>query len=190
MTEDTLPTGGSPAASTMGARLWRRMLGWVRRYRLIRNLEISLAILALIVGTLTYLAMTPGANQDLTAREVQVLLLTDLVVLLGLTTLVARRLVNLWMQRRSGAAGSRLHARMVMLFAAVTALPTVLMTVFAVLFFNLGLQTWFSDRVNSAVKSSVAVAEAYIQEHRKTIRADVLAMALDLNREEIGRAHV
>src|SRR3546814_4806033 len=86
MTEDTLPTGGSPAASTMGARLWRRMLGWVRRYRLIRNLEISLAILALIVGTLTYLAMTPGANQDLTAREVQVLLLTDLVVLLGLTT--------------------------------------------------------------------------------------------------------
>src|SRR3546814_13993787 len=89
--------------------------------------------------------MTPGANQDLTAREVQVLLLTDLVVLLGLTTLVARRLVNLWMQRRSGAAGSRLHARMVMLFAAVTALPTVLMTVFAVLFFNLGLQTWFSE---------------------------------------------
>src|SRR3546814_16104463 len=95
------------------------------------------------------------------------------------------------MQRRRVAAGSRAQARMVMLFAAVTALPTVLMTVFAVLFFNLGLQTWFSDRVNSAVKSSVAVAEAYIQEHRKTIRADVLAMALDLNRaapQQIGRA--
>src|SRR3546814_16534839 len=111
MTEDTLPTGGSPAASTMGARLWRRMLGWVRRYRLIRNLEISLAILALIVGTLTYLAMTPGANQDLTAREVQVLLPTDLVVLLGLTTMVARRLVHLWMQRRRRGAGWRLPDR-------------------------------------------------------------------------------
>ncbi|WP_341703226.1 PAS domain-containing sensor histidine kinase [Ferrovibrio sp.] len=183
MTDETLPAGGPPAAPTPGARLLRRGLDWFHRYRLIRHIEITLAVLALIGGTLTYLAMTPGANQDLTTREVQILLLTDLVVLLGLTSLVARRLVILWMQRRRGAAGARLHARLVVLFSAVAALPTVLMTVFAVLFFNLGLQTWFSDRVNAAVKASVAVAEAYIQEHRKTIRADVLAMALDLNRE-------
>ncbi|HEX6959459.1 MAG TPA: PAS domain-containing sensor histidine kinase [Ferrovibrio sp.] len=178
MTDDTMPASASPTG-----RILQRAAEWFRRHKLIRHLEISLAIAALIAGTLTYLAMTPGANQDLTPREVQVLLLTDLVILLSLTSLVARRLVMLWMQRRRGAAGSRLHARMVMLFAAVTALPTVLMTVFAVLFFNLGLQTWFSDRVNAAVKASVAVAEAYVQEHRKTIQADVLAMAADLNRE-------
>lgn len=188
MTDNTLPAAGSPAA-----RLLRRAVEWFRRHNLIRlrHLEIALAIAALVAGTLTYLAMTPGANRDLTPREVQILLLTDLVILLSLTSLVARRLVMLWMQRRRGAAGSRLHARMVMLFAAVTALPTMLMTVFAVLFFNLGLQTWFSERVNVAVKASVAVAEAYIQEHRKTIRADVLAMAVDLNREapRLARNH-
>jgi len=178
MTDNTMPAGGA-----LAPRMLRRAADWFRRHKLIRHLEISLAVAALIAGTLTYLAMTPGANRDLTPREVQILLLTDLVILLSLITLVARRLVMLWMQRRRGAAGSRLHARMVMLFAAVTALPTVLMTVFAVLFFNLGLQTWFSERVNVAVKASVAVAEAYIQEHRKTIRADVLAMAVDLNRE-------
>lgn len=178
MTDNTMPAGAA-----LAARMLRRAADWFRRHKLIRHLEISLAVAALIAGTLTYLAMTPGANRDLTPREVQILLLTDLVILLSLITLVARRLVMLWMQRRRGAAGSRLHARMVMLFAAVTALPTVLMTVFAVLFFNLGLQTWFSERVNVAVKASVAVAEAYIQEHRKTIRADVLAMAVDLNRE-------
>jgi len=179
MTDETIPVETVPPL----ARLWRRGLDWFRRHNLIRHLEITLAIAALAAGTLTYLAMTPGANRDLTPREVQILLLTDLVILLSLTTLVARRLVMLWMARRSGVAGSRLHARLVMMFAAVTALPTVLMTLFAVLFFNLGLQTWFSDRVNTAVKASVAVAEAYIQEHRKTIRADVLAMAVDLNRE-------
>ncbi len=178
MTDDTLPTGG-----TRAVRALRRAADWFRRRNLIRHLEISLAVAALIAGALTYLAMTPGANRDLTPREVQILLLTDLVILLSLTSLVARRLVVLWMQRRRGVAGSRLHARMVMMFAAATALPTILMTIFAVLFFNLGLQTWFSERVNSAVKASVAISEAYIQEHRKTIRADVLAMAVDLNRE-------
>lgn len=179
MTDETIPAESLPPL----ARLWRRGVEWFRRHNLIRHLEIALAIAALAAGTLTYLAMTPGANRDLTPREVQILLLTDLVILLSLTTLVARRLVVLWMQRRRGAAGSRLHARLVMMFAAVTVLPTMLMTLFAVLFFNLGLQTWFSDRVNTAVKASVNIAEAYIQEHRKTIRADVLAMAVDLNRE-------
>lgn len=178
MTDETVVTGGSR---------WTALLRWgseqARRYNLIRKIEIGLAVAALVAGALTYLAMTPGANQDLTPWEVQFLLLIDLIVLLSLTSLVARRLVILWVQRRRGAAGSRLHARMVMVFASVTALPTVLMTVFAVLFFNLGLQTWFGDRVNSAVKASVAVAEAYIQEHRKTITADVLAMAVDLTRE-------
>jgi two-component system nitrogen regulation sensor histidine kinase NtrY len=175
-------SGITAEAVTPGGRLLRSLLDWSHRHRLLRQLEIVLAIAALVAGTLTYLAMTPGANRDLTPREVQILLLADLVILLSLTSLVARRLVVLWMQRRRGAAGSRLHARMVMLFAAVTALPTVLMTLFAVLFFNLGLQTWFSERVNAAVNASVAIAEAYIQEHRKTIRADVLAMAVDLNR--------
>lgn len=183
MTDETIHAATEQPAGHPALRLLRRGIDWFRRHRLIRHLEISLAIAALAAGTLTYLAMTPGANRELTPRDVQILLLSDLVILLGLTSLVARRLVVLWMQRRRGAAGSRLHARMVMLFATVTALPTVMMTVFAVLFFNLGLQTWFSERVNSAVKASVAIAEAYIQEHRKTIRADVLAMAVDLNRE-------
>ncbi|MFN4310659.1 MAG: ATP-binding protein [Ferrovibrio sp.] len=183
MTDETIHAADAQPAGSASVRLLRRWFDWFRRRRLIRHLEISLAIAAVVAGTLTYLAMTPGTTRELTPRDVQILLLTDLVILLGLTSLVARRLVVLWMQRRRGAAGSRLHARMVMMFAAVTALPTVMMTVFAVLFFNLGLQTWFSERVNSAVKASVAIAEAYIQEHRKTIRADVLAMAVDLNRE-------
>ncbi|MGL1138601.1 hypothetical protein ACSIJM_24190, partial [Vibrio parahaemolyticus] len=63
--------------------------------------------------------------------------------------------------------------------------PTIVVAVFSVMFFNLGLQAWFSGRVNTAVRESVAVAEAYIQEHRKAIQGDVLAMAADLNREAI-----
>ncbi len=47
----------------------------------------------------------------------------------------------------------------------------------------LGVQSWFSERVRTALDESLAVAEAYLDEHRNAIRADVLAMADDLNRE-------
>ena len=49
--------------------------------------------------------------------------------------------------------------------------------------FDFGLQGWFSDRVRTAVSESVAVAEAYLEEHQQVIKADILAMAQDLNRQ-------
>src|SRR5262245_33862157 len=99
---ETSPASGGASGMTVeavtpGRRLLRSILDWSERHRLLRQLEIALAIAALVAGTLTYLAMTPGANRDLTPREVQVLLLADLVILLALTSLVARRLVVLWM---------------------------------------------------------------------------------------------
>ena len=48
---------------------------------------------------------------------------------------------------------------------------------------ELGLETWFSERVRNALDNSLAVAQAYLQEHKENIRADALAMAADLNRE-------
>ena len=47
---------------------------------------------------------------------------------------------------------------------------------------------WFSDRVRTAITESLAVAEAYLHEHQQAIRADVLAMANDLNRDSVQLA--
>ena len=50
------------------------------------------------------------------------------------------------------------------------------------MFFFLGVQSWFSDRVRTAVNESLAVAQAYLHEHQQLIRADVLSMANELDR--------
>lgn len=57
------------------------------------------------------------------------------------------------------------------------------MTVFSTLFFYVGVQSWFSDRVRTAVNESLVVASAYLHEHQQNIRADALAMANDLSQE-------
>ena len=53
---------------------------------------------------------------------------------------------------------------------------------FAGIFLNFGVETWFSDRVRTAISESNVVAEAYLYEHQQNIRADAFAMANDLNR--------
>ena len=160
-----------------------RLALWVRGLELGRRLAVTLALAAVASGVLTYAALTGSSPFGPDPQTVQVLLLVDLVLLLSLGAVVSRRLVRLWIERRRGSAGSRLHTRMVGLFSLVAVAPAIIVAVFSALFFNFGVESWFNDRVRTALEASLAVAEAYTVEHRNQIRAEVLAMANELNRQ-------
>ena len=166
----------------MRSLLGRRFMRWVRRTGLLRKLVIVLAVAAVASGVATYAALSGSSPFGPDPRTVLVLLLVNLILLLTLGAIVARRLVELWIERRRGAAGSLLHSRMVAMFSLVAVTPAIIIAVFAALFFNFGIEGWFSERVRTALSSSSAVAEAYLEEHKNVIRADILAMANDLNR--------
>ena len=157
---------------------------WATRFGLIRRIAIILTVAAVISGLATYAALTgsmsPGGADPTT---ILVLLNIDLVLLLGLGALVAWRLVRLWIERRQGSVGSRLHARIVGMFSVVTVAPAIIVAVFSATFFNLGIQSWFNERVRTALERSLAVSEAYVKDHREFIRADILSMISTINRQ-------
>lgn len=138
---------------------------------------------AVISCILTYAAITEtpplGDNPDL----VLWLLNVDLFFLLLLVFLIAKRIVAVWSGHKRGVAGSHLHIRFVYIFSALVAVPTIIMTVFSVVFFYYGVQAWFSQRVQTAINESQAVAQSYLEEHKAVIRADTIAMANDLGRQ-------
>ncbi|MCB1556997.1 MAG: HAMP domain-containing protein, partial [Alphaproteobacteria bacterium] len=138
---------------------------------------------AVFCGFATYAALTEAPLFASDPGTVIGLLNLDLVVLLLLSILIARRIVKLRAGQREGEAGSRLHARLVLVFGLLVATPAVLMTVFAAFFLYFGVQSWFGERIGTAVSKSQAVAEAYLAEHQQVIRADILGMANDLNRQ-------
>lgn len=172
----------SELAEKTDPALWRRFMAWARRSGLGNKLAITLAIAAIVSGIATYSALTAASPFSPDPRTVLRLLLINLGLLLILGAVVGRRLVKLWVARRAGSAGSRLHVRMAGLFAMVAVVPTIMVGVFSSLFFNLGLEAWFSDKVRTVLQESALVAAAYLEEHKKVIRADILAMANDLNR--------
>ena len=143
---------------------------WARRVDLDRKLAITLALAAVGSGILTYVAWTRSSPFGADPEAVLTLLLIDLVVLLLLGVVVSRRLVLLFLERRRGSAGSRLHSRLVSLFGLVAIAPAIIVTTFSTLFFNLGVQSWFDDRVSTALNESVEVAKAYAEEDRKSTR--------------------
>jgi two-component system nitrogen regulation sensor histidine kinase NtrY len=164
-------------------RPWRGAVAWLGRFGRTGTLAVLLTALALAAGLATYAALTknPPFGQD--PDTVYILLNLDLIILLLLGTLIARRIVDLWVKRRRGLAGSRLHVRMVALFSLVAVAPAILLAVFSTAFFYVGVRSWFSERVSTAINESQTVAEAYLAEHQRTLAGDALAMANDLNRE-------
>ncbi|MDG4719680.1 MULTISPECIES: sensor histidine kinase NtrY-like [Thalassospira] len=147
-----------------------------------RRFAFGLVAAALVSVTATYLAMTGTAPFRPDPRLILLLLNIDLVLVLLLATLVARKLVQIWVERRRGVAGAKLHTRMVLMFSLVAVTPAIVVAVFSALFLHFGIQGWFSDRIRTAVEESMVIADAYLKEHQELIRADVLATTADLQR--------
>jgi two-component system nitrogen regulation sensor histidine kinase NtrY len=160
----------------------QHFIRWGKLIHIKRVFAVTLLGGAIVSGLATYgtLSGEPPFGPD--PKTVLVLLNLNLIFLLLLGALVARRVVGIWTERRKGPAGSRLHIRLVVLFSLVSVTPAILVAVFSAVFFNLGIQSWFNERVRTALEESTAVAESYLHEHQQTIRADILAMANDLNR--------
>ena len=159
---------------------WRRLAAWSARWRLGRYLAWSLAAAAMAAGIATYVVLTQSELQ-FGADSVLILLNIDLVILLLLGVVIARHMVKIWSDRRRGSAGSRLHIRLALLFGLISGAPAIIMAVFSILFFNFGIESWFSERVRTALSASAAVADAYVAEHKRNIVADALRMARDLD---------
>src|SRR5690625_972811 len=100
--------------------------------RLERPLAVALLIAALLTGGATFLAMTGRLPWVAGPRGIFGLLILDLALLISFGGLIARRLIRLWSERRRDAAGARLHTRLAGLFALVSVLPSLVVTVFAV----------------------------------------------------------
>src|SRR6266481_3812622 len=145
-------------------------------------IALVVALAAVVSGVLTYLTITGLAPYNPTPATMVVLIVVDLSLVLALAGLIVWRLTRLWTERRSGAAGSKLHLRLVAMFCAIAVMPAILVAIFAAVSLNLGIEAWFSERVQTALANSVSVADAYVAEHKEVIKGDILAMASDLNR--------
>ncbi len=146
------------------------------------QLVLVLIIAAMGAAAATFFMLSHGSSFEQHPERIWILLLLDVALLGGISAMIASRIAGFWQQARRGIQESRLQRRIVRSFCIVAALPTVVVSIFSALFFNLGIQAWFNERVGTAVQESLVVAEAYLAEHRENIRVDALALADDISR--------
>ncbi|MEO6360627.1 MAG: ATP-binding protein [Sphingomicrobium sp.] len=139
---------------------------------------VMLGAVALFSAWLLQRDAQPGSF--LPPLTIALLLVSNLIPAVVLMVLYSRK-VAMARAARGGLGSGRLHTRLVALFSAIAAVPTVLVVVFASLLLQSGLEFWFSDRARGMLENTVQVARAAYDREVERVAAETLAASGDLS---------
>ncbi|MBS1167179.1 MAG: walK [Proteobacteria bacterium] len=108
-------------------------------------------------------------------------LVIDGLLLVAMVFMVGQEVWRLGWAWFEGRAAARLHLRVVALFAFIAALPAVMVAVAFTVSLNQGFDHWFESRTRQVVDNVLTVASAYMQEHARVLRADLISIATSLD---------
>lgn len=141
-----------------------------------------IAILGALLAAAVSFAILVGVT-PITPDEPTTLALIGLnaAFIVSLTALIGREIHRILMARKVGKAASRLHVRIVAMFALVAAIPAIMVAIIAAVTLNIGLDRWFEIRTKTIINSSLSIADAYVQENARNLQGTTMSMAYDLD---------
>jgi two-component system nitrogen regulation sensor histidine kinase NtrY len=139
--------------------------------------------LAIASSLATFLVLAGFTPIEPTHYAVVVTLAVNGAFALFLLVLIVRELRRIRRARREGQPGAELHSRVALLFGLVAAAPALALATMATITIDRGLDEWFSTRAHTVLTNAVVVARAYLNDQARSIHAEILAMANDVNRE-------
>jgi two-component system, NtrC family, nitrogen regulation sensor histidine kinase NtrY len=150
--------------------------------RLARFLGVIAVALALLSALATFLVLANLTPISPTHEAVIAVLLGNAVTMLLLLGIIGWEIWRVFQARRRGRAGSRLHVRIVTLFSIIAAVPAILVAVVASVTLDRGLDRLFSEQTERMIQNALIVANAYLRDQGGIVRADTIAVAIELTR--------
>jgi two-component system nitrogen regulation sensor histidine kinase NtrY len=145
-----------------------------------RAAAVSLAVLAMLAGAATYSWLAGFVPTALSTRGwITGLLVADLVIAVALVALLAVRLTQLWLDRQRGAAGSRLHMRLVLVCSLFTITPTLIVTIILSLLV-INLTDFVVKPAQASYEAARAIGEPVRRAREEEILRDIGAVSAPL----------
>jgi len=129
-----------------------------------RALRYALVVGGAIVLILLFLLASASDNSGFFDRYYTVLLGVNAGMAVLLLTLVIVALARLYSRYKAGKFGSRLVARLVLLFAGIGVLPGLLIFMVSVRFVEHSIESWFDVKIEAAIQSGLNLGRAALDE--------------------------
>ena len=142
---------------------------------------IASSLICIIFGLLTFFTFINQSFIKLNDNNFQALLVIDLVLLIIFFTLIIYETFKILKKRKKGKLGSETSLRYIVFFSTTTLIPSILIALFSLVLFNVGLQNYFDKKIKTVVNNSSEVAKNYYEEVRDSIETDILLVNMDVN---------
>ena len=142
----------------------------------------GLSFLCVLLGVFTFITFINQNFIFLNENNLQYLLILDVALLVVFLILLIRETSKIFYEYKSKTTGSRTSLNYVLQFSLFAFIPSLIVAVFSLILFNVGLQKYFDQKITSAVNNSYEVARNYIEETKKSVETDVLLIGFDLSR--------
>ena len=142
----------------------------------------TISFISILLGLLTFITFINQKLIFLNEDYLQYLLILDVTVLILFLILLVRETSKLFFKIKSGKEGSKTSLNYVLQFSLFAFIPSLVIAIFSLILFNVGLQKYFDQKITSAVNNSYEVAKNYIEETKRSVEADIFLVGIDLNR--------
>jgi len=142
----------------------------------------SFPIISLIILLIASLYLMSGAthNSAQFSQQFSFLLAINALATILLVGLISKNLYTLVKQYKSREVGSRLTAKLVIMFVILSVTPVSIVYYFSLDFLQRGIDSWFDVRVENALNDSLELSKASLELRIKGLVKDVNLQSIEL----------
>jgi len=145
--------------------------------------ELAILAIAIAVAAASFFILRgeSGSTRLMTPPLVALMLVVNLVPGILLLMLLGRRIAKQRAIRAGLGSTGQLHVRLVAIFSLVAAVPLILVTIFASLLFQYGVEFWNSDRARGMLDNTTALLQTNYRQELDRVQAEAIATSGDLS---------
>lgn len=113
--------------------------------------------------------MLKASGDKLSSNWLFLLLYVDIFLVSIICFFIFNQVRNIFRFRYKKQQGNRFHKQIIVLFSCVTIIPSACVFIFAVLFFNIGIENLFKAPVKGVIDNASQVASIYINDMKLTM---------------------
>ncbi len=149
----------------------------------LQNLVFFLLFLAsLILSFVIFLSLSGNFSNLEQVQEISKLISANYIFIIGLILISINKIYKIFKEKQFK---SKFRVQFTSLFIIISFIPTTLITLFSLIFFDQGVKIWFNEKLEKVINESKQISESYFNEHKKNIKNDILFINDEFTNEQV-----
>ncbi|MAI59481.1 MAG: hypothetical protein CMM92_00490 [Rickettsiales bacterium] len=126
---------------------------------------------SLSLSLIIFLSLSGNFSNLEQVEEISNLIFVNYIFIISLILISLNKIYKIFKEKQFK---SKFRVQFTSLFIIISFIPTTLITLFSLIFFDQGVKIWFNEKLEKVIYESKQISESYFNEHKKNIKNDII----------------